>query len=117
MKEVLFVVFHAPCGSIWVNETFRTAFGMYGEDIEPSILLMDEASITLGKETEPQKLGCFPIKVVQRYLDKYGTKVYAVKEELERFDVKDIDENYKAEIIPMEKVKELVHSCDFVIFM
>ncbi|MFU2158550.1 intracellular sulfur oxidation protein [Caldisericum sp. AR60] len=117
MKKLLFIVYQAPCGSIWVNELFRTAFGMYGEDLEPNVLLMEEASITIGKGTEPQKLGLFPIKIVQGYISKYETKVYAVKEDLESFNIKDIDENYKAEIIPMKQVKELVHSSDFVIFM
>ena len=117
MRKILLVVYQAPCGSIWVNEGFRTVFGMYGEDIDPAILLMDEAVIAVGKETEPKKLGLLPLKMVQKYIKKYETKVYVVKEDLEKYMVKEIDEGYNPEIISLDEVKKLVHSADFVIFM
>ena len=46
MKKVLFVIYQAPAGSIWPNEGFRTAFGMYADDVEPEVLLIDQAAIT-----------------------------------------------------------------------
>ena len=67
-KKVLFVVYQAPVGAIWVNETFRSAFGMYGEDIAPAVLLMDAAVTTLSTDTSPESLGLLPVKMVQRYL-------------------------------------------------
>jgi len=56
-KMILFVVYQAPAGSIWVNERFRTALGMYGEDIEPAVLLVEEATVALSKKTKPECLG------------------------------------------------------------
>jgi len=117
MKKVLFVVYQAPCGSVWVNEGFRTAFGMYAEDIEPELLLMDEAVVTLAKETEPKKLGLLSLKMVQRYIKKYEMKVYGVKEDLEKYKIREIDENYLAEIISKDKVKEITKEKDLVVFM
>jgi len=117
MKRILFVIYQSPCGSIWVNEGFRTAFGMYGEDLEPSILLMDEAVVSVAKETEPKKLGLLSLKMVQKYLKKYETRIYVVDEDLKKYKVKEIDEGYNPEIISLEKIKEIIHSNDFVIFM
>ncbi len=65
-KKILFVVYQAPAGSIWVNEAFRTAFGMYGEDIEPSVLLMEEATVALSKKTKPECLGYLCVLGISR---------------------------------------------------
>ncbi len=117
MKKVLFVVYQAPYGSVWPNEAFRTAFGMYAEDIEPEILLMDGAVVSIAKDAKPENLGLLSLKMVQRYIKKYELKVYAVSEDLERYNVKEIDEGYMAEIIPYTKLKDLAHEKDLVIFM
>jgi tRNA 2-thiouridine synthesizing protein C len=116
MKKVLFVIYQAPCGSIWPNEGFRSAFGMYGEDIEPEVLLIDQAVIAVAQETEPKKLGLFSLKMVQRYIDRYETKVYVDKASLEKFKVKDIDPDYQAEIIDHQQMVDLVHDKDLVIY-
>jgi tRNA 2-thiouridine synthesizing protein C len=117
MKKVLFVVYQAPVGSIWVNEAFRTTFGMYGEDIEPAILLMDEAVTAIAERNEPERVGLLPVKIVKKYIKKYGTEVYAVKEDLEKFKVEEINQECLAKVIPISEVKALARSCDFVIFM
>ncbi len=117
MRKVLFVAYQAPVGAIWVNETFRTAFGMYAEDIEPAVLLMDEAVTAIAERNAPERVGLLPVKIVKKYIEKYGTTVYAVKEDLEKFHVKDIDEGCKAQIITQAEVKRIARDCDFVIFM
>jgi tRNA 2-thiouridine synthesizing protein C len=116
-KKVLFVVYQSPVGSIWVNEAFRTAFGMYGEDIEPAVMLLDSASVALSKDTSPESLGLLPIKIVQRFIKKYETPVYAVKEDLEKYKVKNIDENFQAQVISKDKLSDFFHKFDYVIFM
>ncbi|MCD6104901.1 MAG: intracellular sulfur oxidation protein [Thermosipho sp. (in: Bacteria)] len=116
-KKVLFVVYQSPVGSIWVNEGFRTAFGMYGEDIEPTVMLLDAASVALSKDTSPESLGLLPIKIVQRFIKRYETPVYVVKEDLEKYKVKNIDENFCAKILSKEKLPDFFHEFDYVIFM
>ena len=117
MKKILFVIYHAPVGSIWPNEGFRTAFGMYGEDIEPEVLFINQGVIAMAKETEPAKIGLFSLKMVQRYVNKYDTKVFAEKESLERFKVRELDENFHPEILTRAAIKEKIRDNDFVIFM
>jgi tRNA 2-thiouridine synthesizing protein C len=116
-KKILFVVYQAPVGAIWVNEAFRTAFGMYGEDIEPAVLLMDAATITLSATTAPENLGLLPVKIVQKFLKRYETPVYAVEEDAQRFQVGNIDEGYTAQMIAKASLPEFFHSFDNVIFM
>ncbi len=117
MKKVLFVVYQAPVGAIWVNEAFRTAFGMYGEDIEPAVLLMDEAVTAIAERNAPERVGLLPVKIVKKYIDKYGTEVYAVEEDLEKYHVKEIDTGCKAKIVSLDSAKRIIRDCDFVIFM
>ena len=117
MKKVLFVIYHAPCGTIWPNEGFRTAFGMYGEEIEPEVLFITQGVISLAKDTEPSKIGLFSLKMVQKYIHKYDTKVFAEKESLEKFKVHELDVNFHAEILSRGQIEVKLHSNDFVIFM
>lgn len=84
MKKVLFAVYQSPVGSIWINEALRSAFGMYGEELEPAILLMEDAVLAVNKNTHPENLGCLPLSMSFRYLERYGTPVYVVKEDLEK---------------------------------
>jgi tRNA 2-thiouridine synthesizing protein C len=116
-KKVLFVVYQSPVGSIWVNEGFRTAFGMYGEDIEPAVLLMEGASVALSKNTSPESLGLLPIRIVHRFIKRYETPVYGIKEDIEKYKVKNIDENFNAEIINKDSLSDFFHQFDYVIFM
>lgn len=116
-KKVLFVVYQAPVGAIWVNEAFRCAFGMYGEDIEPAVLLMDAAVITLSADTCPECLGLLPVKMVQRYVKRYETPVYAVEEDVKRFRVENIDAGYSAQMLAQSSLSEFFHSFDSVIFI
>ena len=117
MENILFVVYHSPCGSIWPNECFRTAFGMYGEDIEPEVLFIDQGVISLAKETEPKKIGLLSLKMVQKFLKRYDTKVYVEKESMDRYNIAELDENYMAEVIERDKISDLMHSKDCVIYM
>ncbi len=116
-KKVVFVVYQAPVGSIWVNEAFRTAFGMYGEDLEPAVLLMDAAVVTLSQETCPEKCGLLPVKMVQRFVKRFETPVYAVREDMERFGVEDVDPGYQAQVLDKESLSEFFHGFDNVIFV
>lgn len=116
-KKVLFVVYQSPVGSIWVNEGFRTAFGMYGEDIEPAVMLIDAATVALSKDTKPESLGLLSIKIVQRFIKRYKTPVYAVKEDLEKYNVKNVDEEYGAQFINKDELSDFFHQYDLVIFM
>lgn len=96
-KKVLFVVYQSPVGSVWVNEAFRTAFGMYGEDVEPALLLVNEGVVALARECKPERLGLLSVKMVQRYVKRYGTPVYAVGEDLDAYGVRDVDEGFSAQ--------------------
>ena len=116
-KKVLFVVYQAPVGSIWVNETFRSAFGMYADDVEPEVLLMDAAVVTLSADTCPESLGLLPVSNVQRYVRRYETSVLAVKEDVERFRVSNVAEAFSVTMVPGASLCELFHSYDSVIFM
>jgi len=116
-KKLLFVVYQSPVGSIWVNEAFRTAFGMYGEDLEPAVLLMHEAVVAVSKNCRPECLGLLPVSMVKRYLARYGTPVYVVKEDLEKFKVKELDEEYKPILVSREELSKMFHEYDRVIFM
>ncbi len=116
MKKVLFISYLPAPGSIFVNETFRTAFGMYGEDIEPVVLLMEDSVVALGENYSPESLGLLTIKTVHRYIDRYETKVMAVKEDVESRKVK-IGPDWNVDLIPKSDLVDLVHDFDLVIFM
>jgi len=117
VKKLLFVAYQSPVGSIWVNEVFRTAFGMYGEDLEPAVLLLDEACVALSKNTKPEMLGLLPLSICHRYIKNYGTEVYVVKEDLENFKVRELDGNFSATIIDKGSLPEFFHQFDHVVFM
>lgn len=117
MKRILFVVYQSPVGTIWPNEAFRTAFGMYAEDLEPVVLLIDQACVVAAAETEPKKVGLLSIKMVQKYIDKYETKVIVEKESLEKYQVKALDEAYHAEILTRAEIKAQLPEFDQIIFM
>ncbi len=116
MKKVLFISYLPAMGNIFVNETFRTAFGMYAEDIEPSILLTQASVLALGKDYSPEKLGLLPIKTVHKYINRYGTKVYALKEDVEKWNVQ-IGDEWNVELVEKDKLSDFVHDFDLVIFM
>ncbi len=118
MKKVLFVVYQSPSGSIWVNEALRCAFGMYGEDLEPSILFMEDAVVAVNKNTHPEKLGCLSLSMSFKYLERYGTPIYVVKEDLEKRKIKeeDIEPTWKAQIITNDELSSFIHSFDRIIF-
>ena len=116
MKKVLFISYLPAPGTIFVNETFRTAFGMYGEDIEPTVLLMEDSVISLNENYSPESLGLLPIKTVHRYIDRYETKVMAVKEDVEIRKVK-IGPEWNVELISKADLADFVHEFDLVIFM
>ncbi len=116
MKKVLFISYLPAMGSIYVNEVFRTAFGMYGEDIEPSVLLMEDSVVALNKDYKPETLNLLPIKTVHRYLQRYGTKVYAVEEDLKERKV-EIGQEWNVDIVKREELPDFVHGFDLVIFM
>ena len=116
MKKVLFVSYLPAVGSIYVNETFRTAFGMYAEDVEPSIILMMDSVVALNEGYSPERIGLLTIKTVHRYLKRYGTRVYAVREDLESRRV-DVESAWNVEILKREELSDFFHSFDTVIFM
>ena len=116
-KKILFAAYQSPVGSIWVNEAFRSAFGMVAEELEPSVLLLHEGVVGLSVDTKPELLGLFPLKIVQRYISRYGIGVYAVKEDIERFRVKEIDPGYQAQLVPESGMSDFLHQFDQVIFM
>lgn len=116
-KKILFVVYQSPIGSIWTNEVFRTAFGMYGEDIDPSILIMDEASVGLSENTKPEKLNLLPLNIVHRFIKKYETNVYGVKEHINKYHVDNIDSHYNVKILNEKDLNMLFHNFDIVIYM
>jgi tRNA 2-thiouridine synthesizing protein C len=117
MKKILFVIYQAPGGTIWPNEGFRTAFGMYADDVEPEVLLIDQAAITVARETEPKKLGLLSIKMVQKYIGRYDTKVLVEKESLEKFYVTDLDEAFQAEVLSRAELHARLPQYDHVVFM
>jgi tRNA 2-thiouridine synthesizing protein C len=117
MKKILFVSYQAPAGSIWVNEVFRTAFGMYGEDIEPSVLLFGEATVALSKKTQPECLGLLPISICFRFIKRYETTVYAVKEHMGKFKIKETEESFGVQLIEEGALGSFFHGFDNVIFM
>jgi len=116
-KKVLFVVYQAPVGAIWVNETFRSAFGMYADDVEPTVLLMDAAVIALSSNTCPESLGLLPVSTVQRYVRRYETEVLAVAEDVEQYQVTEIADAFGVKMVPEASLCEMFHSYDNVIFM
>jgi len=117
MKKILFVIYQAPVGTIWPNEGFRTAFGMYADEVEPEVLLIDQATITLARETEPQKLGLLSIKMVQKFIGKYDTKVLVERESLEKYQVSELDEGYQAEVLSRAELQARLGEFDHVVFM
>ncbi len=116
-KKVLFVCYQSPVGAIWPNETFRTAFGMFGEDIEPAVMFLKHGVVSLSKKTSPELLGLLPLKIVQRFVKRYGLPVYALKEDVENFKVNDIDEAYNVTLIGENKLSDMFHDYDYVVFM
>jgi len=117
MKKILFVIYQAPVGTIWTNEGFRTAFGMYADDVEPEVLLIDQAVTTIAHDTEPKRLGLLSIKMVQKYIGKYDTKVMVERESLEKYQVSDLDEGFKAEVLTRAELKARLGNYDHVVFM
>ena len=90
---------------------------MYGEDIEPEVLFIDQGVIAVGKETDPSKAGLLSLKMVQKYLKRYETKVLVEKGSLEKYKVGELDEGYEAEVITRDQIQDLIHEKDFVIYM
>ncbi|NPV88017.1 intracellular sulfur oxidation protein [Coprothermobacteraceae bacterium] len=119
MRKVLFAVYQAPVGSIWVNEAFRCIFGMYAEDLEPAVLLTRDAVITVNKNLRPERIGLLPLSTVFRYLERYGTKVYVNKDCLEwrGLSENDVDPRWHAELISDAEVGKLLHEYDFVLWL
>ncbi|AEJ61009.1 uncharacterized protein involved in the oxidation of intracellular sulfur-like protein [Spirochaeta thermophila DSM 6578] len=118
MKKILFVVHHAPVGTIWVNEAFRTALGMYaGDDLEPSVLLLDRAVAALNAALAPDKVGLLPCSLAQKQLNRFGTQLYAVKEDLSAYRVENLDEGYPVTLVSKEHLSKLFHEHNFVIWM
>jgi len=117
MKKVLFMVYQAPVGTIWINEAFRTAFGMYGEDIEPSILLIGEGVIALGKRLDPRVVGPLPVNVVLPYVERFGTAVYAVQEDMATLKVAEVDERWNVAPISRSNLSSFVHQFDYAVAM
>lgn len=118
MKKVLFAVYTSPVGSIWINETFRSIFGMYGQDLEPSALLLNEAVLAVRKNCKPEICGVLPLSITFKYIEKYGTKVFALKEDLERYNIKEneIEPRWNLHLISKSELPEFIHSFDNVIF-
>ncbi len=116
-KKILFVVYHSPVGTIWINEAFRTAMGMYGEDIEPTVLLIEEAVVAVSATLKPDIVGVLPCTLAQKQLKKYGTQIYALREDLERYRVNAIDEGYAVETVPRSSLSKLFHEQNLVVFM
>lgn len=116
-KKLLFVVHQSPIGSIWVNEAFRTAMGMYGEDLEPMVLLVDEGVVAYSAALKPDIVGLLPCTLAQKMLQRYETKLLAVKEDLERYRVGPLDGGYNVEVIPRSSLTDLFHDQNLVIFM
>ena len=118
MKKILFAVYNSPVGSIWINEAFRSAFGMYGEDLEPVVLFVNEAVLAVRRQCKPEIIGCLPLSITFKYLEKYNTQVYAVKEDLEKYSIKEneIEPHWNLKTIIKEELPEFVHSFDKVVF-
>jgi tRNA 2-thiouridine synthesizing protein C len=117
MKKIMIVIYQAPGGTIWPSEGLRLTFGMYGEDIEPEVLFIDQGVIALSKDTEPGKLGLFPLKMCQRYIKKYETQLFAEKESLEKYRVHELDEEFQAQVLSRGEIQEKIRQNDFVIFI
>lgn len=118
MKKVLFIVYNSPAGSIWINEAFRSAFGMYGEDVEPAVMLVKDAVLALRSTCKPELLGCLSLSLLDKYLDKYNTPVYALKEDLEHFNIKqeEIDKRWKIlQFVSKDDIPNFLHSFDRVV--
>ena len=117
MKKILFMVYHAPVGTIWVNEAVRTAFGMYGEDIEPSVLLIGDATIAIKKGLDPTKVGLLPLNIVLPYIERFETAIYVVKENMERLKIGEIEEKWNVKLLSESKLSTFVHGFDSTIIM
>ncbi|MGB9679997.1 MAG: DsrE family protein [Thermoanaerobacteraceae bacterium] len=118
MKKVLFAVYNSPVGSIWINEALRSAFGMYGEEIKPSVLFINDASLAVKKQCNPELIGCLPLSITFKYIEKYGTDVYAIKEDIKKYNIndEDVDPHWNLKIIEETNVPDFVHDFDKVIF-
>ena len=77
---------------------------------------MQDSVIALSENYSPESLNLLPIKTVHRYLKRYGTKVYALKEDLQKRKVK-IGEEWNVELIEEKDLSDFVHTFDLVIFM
>lgn len=62
--------------------------------------------------------GVLPLSITFKYIEKYQTKVYAVKEDLEKYNIKEdeIDPRWNLQLILKSDLAEFVHSFDNVIF-
>lgn len=117
MKRILFVVYQPPVGTIWINEALRTTFGMYGEDIEPSVLFVGYAAISLNAQLDPQRVGPLPLKILFPYVKRFGTEIYAVREDVEQLSIPLIEEQWNATMVSREELPKFVHGFDLTILM
>ena len=117
VKKILFVAYRSPVGTIWINEAFRTALGMYGEDLEPSVLLMDAAVVAFSARLNPRLVGLLPCTLAQKQLQRFETRLYAVREDIERYKVEEIDQGYAVSLVSAGELSELFHIHDSVVFM
>ncbi len=118
MKKVLFIAYNSPSGSIWINEAFRSAFGMYGEDVEPAVMFVQDAVLALRSACKPELLGCLSLSLLDKYLNNFNTAVYALKEDIEYLNIKqeEIDKRWKVlQFVSKDDLPDFLHSFDRVI--
>ena len=116
MKKVLFITYLPPIGTIYVNEAFRVAFGMYGEEIEPAVLLMRDSTVALNQDFAPEKFGLLSFQTVHRCIKRYETKVYAVQEDIKLRKIR-IGDIWNVELISQADLDSFIKSFQLVVFI
>lgn len=116
-KKALLIVKHPPYGTncgICIYEAKRAAVGLSGEDMETSILLVDDGVYFLLKNHNPSALGMQSLELALQDLDEFDIQLLAHKPSLEERGISE-EEIREVKLLGDNEIRELVHSSDVII--
>jgi len=115
-KKALLVVKSSPYGTICaicVYEAKRAAVGLSGEDIESSILLVNDGVYFLLKGQDPSDLKMQSFELAFQDLEDFDIKLFAHKPSLEKRAISE-SEIRKVDLLTDDEIADLIKSSDVI---
>lgn len=115
-KRTLLVIKSPPYGSLIAAEGLRIATALIAMDILPQLVFIDDGVYCLVKNHKPEAAG------LNSFYDRLRTLadligLYVAKNSLGKrgLEIEDLDETYRAKVIPLAQVAKLVAENEAVI--